>query len=227
LQLQQAFLRTYGLIPQTKAGLPVDQLMKFVCESFASANGEVRAQATAVTVEVYRLIGTGVERYLTGLKPVVREALSSEFEKADSAAASGGSVSETVSKRRSSIGGVSEGILQGSGVPPSGGKKAAQQSRKADPPGKKAPQKSQPKKEEREHHKGSPKPHAVKKHAPVKHPVKHQSEPDGRGEEEERGHGPRPKVGTNEACRWFSRISLMHVSMWDVSGCVLRPMGCK
>lgn len=170
--------------------------MKFVCDSFASANGEVRAQATAVTVEVYRLIGTGVERYLSGLKPVVREALSSEFEKADSQAASGGVVTET--KRRSSIGGVSEGNLQGAGIVPPGRKKPSQPGSKkqpeADPPAPRKMKNAPPKRRDLEggHPEGSPRPpgHMVKKHAPSKHSGKHHGE----GGNEGRGHGPRPKV---------------------------------
>ncbi|GAQ85746.1 Galactose-binding domain-like [Klebsormidium nitens] len=198
LTLQQAFLQTYGLSPSSKSGLPVDQLMKFVCDSFASANGEVRAQATAVTVHVYRLIGTGVERYLSGLKPVVREALSSEFEKADSQAASGGVVIET--KRRSSIGGISEGNLQGAGIVPPGRKKASQPGKSqpgGDPPATKKAKAPPQKRRDLEggHPEGSPRPpgHLVKKHAHGKHSGKHSGE----GGDEGRGHGPRPKTSAH------------------------------
>ena len=47
--------------------------MAFIIHSFGSPNGEVRNAAVKATVEVYRLMGPPLEKFLKGVKPAIHE----------------------------------------------------------------------------------------------------------------------------------------------------------
>ncbi|XP_024540141.1 centrosomal protein of 104 kDa-like [Selaginella moellendorffii] len=74
----------FGLQPQGRSGSPgfaTEPLMHFVVHCFNYPNGEVRSAAMKVTTEVYKIIGLGVEKFLKGVKPVIREVIVGLFEK--------------------------------------------------------------------------------------------------------------------------------------------------
>ncbi|XP_024402111.1 uncharacterized protein [Physcomitrium patens] len=81
LQLLQHAVPLYGIQPPNGTGFPSDALMNFVIQAFNNPNGEVRNQAIKVTTEVYRSIGPSVDKYLKGIKPLIKEILTSNFEK--------------------------------------------------------------------------------------------------------------------------------------------------
>jgi len=47
--------------------------MYFIDQAFNNANGDVRNIAIKVTTEVYRLMGSLIEKYLKNIKALVRE----------------------------------------------------------------------------------------------------------------------------------------------------------
>lgn len=73
LQLLLHAVPLYGIQPPSRAGFPSDALMNFVTQAFNSPNGEVRNAAIKVTTEVYRLMGPPIEKYLKGIKPLIKE----------------------------------------------------------------------------------------------------------------------------------------------------------
>jgi len=73
LQLLLHAVPLYGIQPPSRTGFPSDALMNFVTQAFNSPNGEVRNAAIKVTTEVYRLMGPSVEKYLKGIKPLIKE----------------------------------------------------------------------------------------------------------------------------------------------------------
>jgi centrosomal protein CEP104 len=73
LQLILVAIPTFGLHPPNKMGLQIEYLMSFVDQAFNNANGDVRNIAVKVITEVYKLMGSPVEKYLKNVKPVVRE----------------------------------------------------------------------------------------------------------------------------------------------------------
>lgn len=73
LQLLLHAVPLYGIQPPSRTGFPSDALMNFVTQAFNSPNGEVRNAAVKVTTEVYRLMGPPVEKYLKGIKPLIKE----------------------------------------------------------------------------------------------------------------------------------------------------------
>ena len=54
-------------------GLQTEPLMFFIDQAFNNPNGDVRNIAVKVTIEVYKLMGSPIEKYLKNVKPVVRE----------------------------------------------------------------------------------------------------------------------------------------------------------
>ncbi|KAG0602198.1 hypothetical protein M758_11G166900 [Ceratodon purpureus] len=81
LQLLLHAVPLYGIQPPSRTGFPSDALMNFVTQAFNSPNGEVRNAAIKVTTEVYRLMGPPIDKYLKGIKPLIREILTSNFER--------------------------------------------------------------------------------------------------------------------------------------------------
>ena len=75
LQLLLHAVPLYGIQPPGRTGFPPDALMSFVTQAFNSPNGEVRNAAIKVTTEVYRLMGSPVEKYLKGIKPLIKEVI--------------------------------------------------------------------------------------------------------------------------------------------------------
>jgi centrosomal protein CEP104 len=73
LQLLLHAVPLYGIQPPSRTGFPSDALMNFVTQAFNSPNGEVRNAAIKVTTEVYRLMGPPIDKYLKGIKPLIRE----------------------------------------------------------------------------------------------------------------------------------------------------------
>lgn len=59
--------------PPNKMGLQTEPLMLFIDQAFNNANGDVRNIAVKVTTEVFRLMGSPIEKYLKNVKPLVRE----------------------------------------------------------------------------------------------------------------------------------------------------------
>lgn len=73
LQLLLNAIPLFGIQPPDRSGFSSEDLMTFVSQAFNSPNGDVRNTAIKVTTEVYRLMGPPVEKYLKGIKPVIRE----------------------------------------------------------------------------------------------------------------------------------------------------------
>jgi hypothetical protein len=73
LQLLLHAVPLYGIQPPSRTGFPSDALMNFVTQAFNIPNGEVRNAAIKVTTEVYRLMGPPIDKYLKGIKPLIRE----------------------------------------------------------------------------------------------------------------------------------------------------------
>eukprot|EP01018_Ginkgo_biloba_P003414 Gb_38463 [translate_table: standard] len=73
LQLLLGAVPSFGLQPSNRSGFQTEALMSFITQSFTSPNGEVRNAAVKVTTEVYKLMGLQVEKYLKGVKPLIRE----------------------------------------------------------------------------------------------------------------------------------------------------------
>jgi hypothetical protein len=63
----------FGIQHPGCSGFSSEDLMTFVSQAFNSPNGDVRNTAIKVTTEVYRLMGAPVEKFLKGIKPVIRE----------------------------------------------------------------------------------------------------------------------------------------------------------
>ena len=63
----------FGIQPQCPFGFSLEYLMAFIINSFGSPNGEVRNAAVKATVEVYRLMGPSLEKFLKGVKPAIHE----------------------------------------------------------------------------------------------------------------------------------------------------------
>ncbi|BBN12830.1 centrosomal protein CEP104 [Marchantia polymorpha subsp. ruderalis] len=78
LQWLLAAIPVFGVQPNSKTGFMSEVLMSFVHQAFTSPNGEVRNAAVKVTTEVYKLMGATVERYLKGIKPIIRESCGEE-----------------------------------------------------------------------------------------------------------------------------------------------------
>ncbi|BBN12833.1 centrosomal protein CEP104 [Marchantia polymorpha subsp. ruderalis] len=81
LQWLLAAIPVFGVQPNSKTGFMSEVLMSFVHQAFTSPNGEVRNAAVKVTTEVYKLMGATVERYLKGIKPIIREVLLNSFQR--------------------------------------------------------------------------------------------------------------------------------------------------
>nr|XP_024357275.1 uncharacterized protein LOC112273107 isoform X2 [Physcomitrium patens] len=81
LQLILMAIPIFGLHPPNKLGLQTEPLMSFIHQAFKNANGDVRNTAVKVTTEVYKHMGSPIEKYLKNVKPVVREVLTKNFEK--------------------------------------------------------------------------------------------------------------------------------------------------
>ena len=75
LQLLLYAVQLYGIEPPSGIGFPLDVLMDFGTQAFNSPNGEVRNVAIKVATKVYRLMGPWIDKYLKGIKPLIREVL--------------------------------------------------------------------------------------------------------------------------------------------------------
>jgi hypothetical protein len=73
LQLLFVAIPMFGLQPQCPFGFSLECLMAFIVHSFGSPNGEVRNATVKAVVEVYRVIGPPLEKFLKGVKPAIRE----------------------------------------------------------------------------------------------------------------------------------------------------------
>ena len=75
LQLLLHVAPLYGIQPPSRTGFPSYALMDFVIQAFNSPNGEVRNAVIKVTTEVYRLKRPWIDKYLKGIKSLIREVL--------------------------------------------------------------------------------------------------------------------------------------------------------
>ncbi|CAM6084497.1 unnamed protein product [Calypogeia fissa] len=71
----------FGVQPQSRQGFSSETLMSYVSHAINNPNGEVRNASVKVTTEVYKIMGATVERYLKGIKPMIREVLLNNFER--------------------------------------------------------------------------------------------------------------------------------------------------
>eukprot|EP00899_Mesostigma_viride_P016474 jgi/Mesvir1/24828/Mv22068-RA.1 len=81
LLLIKRFVDEFGIAP--RGSLSADTVMTYVKAAFASPNGDVRNAATRVTVQVYRAIGTAVDKYTKGLKPAQKDVIAQACADAD------------------------------------------------------------------------------------------------------------------------------------------------
>eukprot|EP00898_Chlorokybus_atmophyticus_P007173 jgi/Chlat1/7457/Chrsp6S07499 len=102
----QQLVPRFGVVP-ANGGLSTESVMTFVKAACSSPNGDVRTAAVRVTVEVYKLLGPGVDKYIKSLKPQIKDVMTQAFEKA--------AAGEDVDAGTAAAGGVSRPWIDWSG----------------------------------------------------------------------------------------------------------------
>lgn len=79
LELIRELLKVFGIC-KTPPGFELSPLMDFVGRAFSNPNAEVRSMAVSVTIDIYRMVGPAVRKYLPkGINPKILEQLDMEI----------------------------------------------------------------------------------------------------------------------------------------------------